>query len=234
MPKGNDIELNHEEHPFLKEGVYKVEYFSSKEVTQKDRKLLQKLSRLLSNNTKTQQIIKEITEVDKPKFHSTLGIDRKEYESLINLLSHQPAEKQNGILTITRNENEISFIGKGQLSLLDSVTLNIINRTASFKQYKMSRINDSIDLPKEYLPPGDTLDGFEFYKGPDGILGLMGYEGLEGVYELLIGELKPSGRKYLFFFARQPHIIEHPIPEHITVIIDDERYNTKKLISGVQ
>jgi hypothetical protein len=61
------------------------------------------------------------------------------------------------------------------------------------------------------------LETYEFYSGPDGLLGLTG---LDGVYELLIGKLMPSGRTYLSFFARQPDFIEHPIPAYITVILD--------------
>ena len=81
----------------------------------------------------------------------------------------------------------------------------------------MSLVKDSIDLSSDDIPKGDKIEIYEFYRGPDGILGLTG---LDGAYELLIGRLKPSDRTYLWFFARQPDIIEHPIPEFITVIID--------------
>ena len=101
--------------------------------------------------------------------------------------------------------------------MLDSVIVNINNKSASFKQYNMGLVKDSIDLSSDDIPKGDTIEIYEFYRGPDGILGLTG---LDGTYELLIGRLKPSDRTYLWFFARQPDMIEHPIPEFITVIID--------------
>jgi hypothetical protein len=91
------------------------------------------------------------------------------------------------------------------------------NKSVSFKQYSMSLDKDSIDLSGEDIPKGDTIEFYEFYKGPDEILGLTG---LDGVYELLICKLKPSNKTYLSFFARQPDNIEHPIPGFITVIID--------------
>src|SRR5688572_16705042 len=102
-----------------------------------------------------------------------------------------------------RDGNHFKFQGEGRLSILDSVIININNKTASFKKYNMSLVKDSIDLSSDDIPEGDTIEIYQSYRGPDGILGLTG---LDGAYELLIGKLKPSGRTYLSFFARQPDI----------------------------
>jgi len=146
-----------------------------------------------------------------------MGITRQEFSRLIDLFSYKAPRKFNGTLTVSKAENRLIFKGDGRLSILDSVTVTINSISASFKQYNLSRSKDSIDLSNEDIPKGDTLETFEFYNGPDGILGLTG---LDGVYELLIGKLKPSGRTYLSFFARHPDNLEHPIPEYITVILD--------------
>ena len=217
MPKTMDKEVNSEFHSFLREGVYKVEYYSSKEVTTEQKQILQKLSKLIETNTRTQKYFSRIEQGEKPSYNSNIGISRQEYNHLIDLFSIKKSEKLNGTLTIIKEGNHFNFKGHGRLSLLDSVTVGINNRSASFKQYTMSQVKDSIDLSNEDIPKADTLELFEFYSGPDGILGLTG---LAGVYELLIGKLRPSGRIYLSFFARQPGNIEHPIPEYLTVILD--------------
>lgn len=215
MPQNPDV-IN-EVRPFLKEGSYTVEYYPTKEVSPGQKQLLQKLSKRIETNSRTQKYFRQIEEGGKPEYNSTIGISKREYNQLIELFSHREPEKLNGTLKITRDGNRFKFQGQGRLSLLDSVTVSINNKSASFKQYNMSLEKDSIDLSGEYIPKGDTIEFYEFYKGPDGILGLTG---LDGVYELLICKLRPSNMTYLAFFARQPDNIEHPIPEFIAVLID--------------
>jgi hypothetical protein len=217
MPKADGIEPANEFHAFLKEGVYKAEYYSSNEVTPEQKLLLQKLSKLIETNKKTQDFFSKLGRNEKPVYSSAIGISRKEYNDLIDLFSYKVPEKRNGTLTIIRAGSEFNFKGVGGLSIFDSVTVKLNGETATFKQYNMSRIKDSIDLSKEEIPKGDTLADFELFGGPDGILGATG---LDGEYELLIGKLKPGGRIYLSFFARQPDIINHPVSDYITVILD--------------
>jgi hypothetical protein len=207
--------ITNEFHPFLKEGMNEVEYFASKEVIARHKQLIKKLSKLIETNSRTQKYFRQIEEGGKPVYNSNIGISRQEYDELNELFSYKEPKKENGRLTIMRDGNHFKFQGEGRLSLLDSVIVNINNKTASFKQYNMSLVKDSIDLSSDDIPKGDTIEKYEFYRGPYGILGLSG---LDGSYELLIGKLKPSGRTYLSFFAKQPDIIEHPIPELITVI----------------
>ena len=208
---------NNELYPFLKEGMSEVEFFASTEVTARHKQLIKKLSKLIETNSRTQKYFLQIEEGGKPIYNSNLGISRQEYNQLNELFVYNKPKKEKGSLTIKRNGNHLMFQGEGRLSLFDSVLVNINNKTATFKQYNMSLVKDSIDLSSNDIPEGDTIDIYEFYRGPDGILGLSG---LDGRYELLIGKLKPSGKTYLSFFARQPDIIEYPIPESITVIID--------------
>lgn len=208
---------NNEFYPFLKEGMNEVEFLASTEVTARHKQLIKKFSKLIETNIRTQKYFRQIEEGGKPMYNSNLGISRQEYSQLNELFAYNEPKKKNGSLTIKRDGNHLKFQGEGRLSLLDSVLVNINNKTASFKQYNMSLVKDSIDLSSDDIPEGDTIEIYEFYRGPDGILGLTG---LDGTYELLIGKLKPSGKTYLSFFARQPDIIEHPIPESITVIID--------------
>ncbi len=217
MPIPQNPDVNNEFHPFLKEGSYKVEYYPNKQVTAGQKQLLQKLSKLIETNSRTQKYFRQIQEGESPTYNSNIGISKQEYNQLIELFSNRKPEKLNGTLKIIRDGNHFKFQGQGKLSLLDSVTISINNKSVSFKQYSMSLNKDSIDLSGEDIPKGDTIEFYEYYKGPDGILGLTG---LDGIYELLICKLKPSNRTYLSFFARQPDNIEHPIPEFITVIID--------------
>lgn len=217
MPQAPDV--NNEFHSFLKEGSYKVEYYPNKVVTAGQKQLLQKLSKLIETNSLTQKYFRQIEEGGNPAYNSNIGISKQEYNQLIELFSNREPEKLNGILKIIRDGNRLKFQGQGRLSLLDSVTISMNNKSASFKQHSMSLNKDYIEFSDEVIPKGkgDTIKVYEYYKGPDGILGLTG---LDGVYELLICKLKPSNRTYLSFLARQPDNIEHPIPESITVIID--------------
>jgi hypothetical protein len=215
IPKNVDV-IN-EFHPFLKEGMFDVEYFASNEVNAGHKQLLNKLSKLIETNSRTEKYFHQIEEGRKPIYNENIGINRQEYNQLNELFSYKVPKKEKGRLTIIREGNRLKFQGQGRLSLLDSMLVNVRNKTASFKQYNMSLVKDSIDLSSDDIPKGGTLELYEFYKGPDGILGLTG---LDGSYELLIGKLKPSGKIYLSLFARQPDITEHPIPEFITVIFN--------------
>ena len=217
IPTDVNIEVDKKFNDYLKEGEYKVEYYPGKEVTPEHKKIIQKLSKLIETNARTQKYFSKIKEGEKVEYNSNIGISRQEYDLLNDLFVYKAPKKHNGTLTISKNEDLIVFKGDGKLNLLDSVTVNINRLSASFKQYNMKRIRDSIDLSNEDIPIGDTLETYEFYSGPDGLLGLTG---LDGAYELLIGKLMPSGRTYLSFFARQPFDIEHPIPDYITVILD--------------
>lgn len=216
MPTTRELGMSSDLHPILKEGTFKVEYYPSKEITTGHKQLLQKLSKLIETNSRTQKYFRQIEEGGKPAYHSDIGISRQEYNRLIELFSYKATEKFNGTLTVSKAGKHLTFKGDGRLSLLDSVTVNLNSISASFKQYNMSRVKDSIDLSNEDIPQSDTLEIFEFYRGPDGLLGLTG---LDGVYELLIGRLMPSGRTYLSLFARQPDNLEHPLPDYITVIL---------------
>lgn len=217
MPTTIHQEPDSEIYSFLKEGSYKVEYYPSKEITTIHKKLLQKLSKLVETNPRIERYFSQIEQGEKPKYNPNIGISEQENNRLIDIFTYRTPEKHNGTLTISKQGGYFTFKGDGRLSLLDSMTVGINNKFASFKKYNMSHIKDSIDLSNEEIPKGETLETFEFYNGPDGILGLSG---LDGAYELLIGKLKPSGKTYLSFFAKQPDILEHPFPEYITVIFD--------------
>lgn len=210
-------DINNEFHPFLREGSYKVEYYISKEVTARHKQLLKKLSKLIETNKQTQKYFRLIEEGGKPAYSSNIGISKEEFNQLIELFSYKEPEKLNGTLNIIRDGNSFKFEGQGRLSLLDSLTINMNSKSVSFKQYSMGLLKDSIDLSGEDIPKGDTIEFYEYYKGPDGILGLTG---LDGTYELLVAKLKPSNKTYLSFFARQPDNIEYPIPDLINVIIN--------------
>jgi hypothetical protein len=215
LPNTRESELNSEFHPFLREGEFNVEYYSGKIATPEQRKIFRKLSSHIKVNAKAQKFIEHISDGEKLGYTSDLGISKKEYTSLVDLFSYKDPEKSSGTLTVIRDGNNFSFKGIGGLSLLDSVSVKLNSKTAFFKQYSMDRAKDSTEVEPDEIPDGDKLDDFELYIGPEGILGLTG---LDGEYELLIGRLKPSGRIYLHFFAKQPDNIEHPIPEHITII----------------
>jgi hypothetical protein len=217
MPMPQNPDINKGFHPFLKEGSYKVEYYLNKEVTAGQKQLLRKLSKLIETNKQTQKYFRQIEEGGKPAYSSDIGISKQEFNLLIELFSYKEPEKLDGTLKIIRDGNSYKFQGQERLSLLDSLTISINSKSASFKQYSMSLVKDSIDLSGEDIPKNDTIEFYEYYKSPDGILGLTG---LDGIYELLVAKLKPSNKTYLSFFARKPDNIEHPIPKFINVIIE--------------
>ncbi|MFN4314810.1 MAG: hypothetical protein ACK4E0_10985 [Chitinophagaceae bacterium] len=181
------------------------------------RQLLKKLSKLIETNSLTQKYFRQIEEGGKPAYSSDIGISKQEFDQLIELFSYKEPEKLSGTLKIIKDENSFKFEGQARLSLLNSLIINMNSKSVSFTQYSMTLIKDSIDLSAEDIPQGDTIEFYEYYKGPDGILGLTG---LDGIYELLVAKLKPSNKTYLSFFARRPNSIEHPIPDLINVIID--------------
>ena len=217
LPAPRKLEVNSDSHPFLKEGVYQVEYYASKKITNEHRRILQKLSKLIDTNPQTQKYFRQMEKSGKPVYNSNIGITRQEYNLISDLFAYKAPEKFRGTLKIARDGDRFSFKGDNSLSFLDSLFLNIKNKNASFKKYSMSQVNDSIDLSNLDIPKGDTLEAYEFYRGPGGLLGLTG---LDGVYELLIGRLKPSGKAYLSFFTRQPYNTEYPIPEYVRILLD--------------
>lgn len=212
-----DLEKPIQENLFLKEGLHKVEYYASKEVTPQQVKLLKKLADLLKNNKNTQQFFNEASNGEMSKFTSNIGLTKREYDQLIDIFLYSSREKKTGTIIIARKQDVLFFKGEGPLIVLDSLNINLHTKTASFKQNEMKIVSDSLDLEDLEIPQGDTLKDVELYRGPSSLMALTG---LSDRFELLIGKLRPSGRIYLSFFARYFENIEHPIPEYITVIID--------------
>ena len=218
LPKSKNPDISKVTDTFLKEGSYKVEYYTNKEVTAAQKQLLKKLSKLIETNKKTQQYFSQIQKGEKPAYSSNIGVSKQEFNQLIELFSQKKSDKLNGMLKITRDGDSFKFQGQGRLSLLDSFTIRTNIKLVSFGQYDMSLIIDSVDLTGEDIPTGDTIELYEYYKGPDGLLGLTG---LNGRYELLLAKLKPSNKTYLSVFVKQPDNVKHPIPDLINIIISN-------------
>lgn len=218
LSKLQNPDFNKETYAFLREGSYKVEYYASKELTAVQKQLLKKLSKLIETNKKTQEYFSQIEKGEKPAYSSNIGVSKQEFNQLIELFSQKKSDKLNGTLKIIRDGDSFKFEGQGRLSLLDSFTIRTNIKLVSFGQYDMSLIIDSVDLTEEDIPAGDTIESYEYYKGPDGLLGLTG---LNGRYELLLAKLKPSNKTYLSIFARQPDNVEHPIPDLINIIFSN-------------
>jgi hypothetical protein len=203
-------------HPILSEGTYSVEFYTNKEITTEQKLVLRKTVKLIERNKKAQEFYSLIAEGNNPTYNPASGISRNDYNLLTALFSAHDTVKQTGRLQISREGNLIKFRGEGKLSLLDSVFVDISRKSASFKHNTLSLDTASLDLSQEDVPAGEQIESYEFYKGPGGILGLTG---MNGSYELLIGKLIPGGKIYLTFFAKETNLIEHPVPEYITLYI---------------
>jgi hypothetical protein len=215
-PLSQKADSNSGFHPFLAEGTYKAEYHTNKEINEGQKKLLQKLSELIQSNKQAQKYFRLIEEGEKPAFNPDMGINKKEFNQLIELFSESEPEMMNGLLMVSREGNIFTFEGKGKLSLFNSLVLKVNEPSASYKQYNLGLVKDSIDLTSEDIPKDCTIGLYEYYKGPEGILGLTG---LEGSVELLIAKLKPGNKIYLSIIVRHLDSIEHPFPEFINVLI---------------
>lgn len=215
VPEGGPVQVA--SHSFLKEGVYKVDYYARKEATAGEKKVLEKVSKLMETNSRTQRFFSEIDEGKKPSYSPGIGISKAEYDQLTEFFANTRPGKFSGTLSIKKEGDRLVFNGDGRLSILDSVTINIMSVSATFGQHTMRRLTDSVDLSDVYIPGNDTLQTFELYNGPDGIMGLTA---LGGVYELLVGKLVPGDKRYLSFFYKAPAGSDQPFPEQVIVIID--------------
>lgn len=215
-PLSQKANSNSGSHPFLEEGTYSAEYLTNKELTGEQKELLHKLSELVQTNKQAQVYFNQIQEGGQPAYNPDMGITKLEFNQLIELFSDSEPEKRKGVFKILRKGDRFTIEGQGRLSLLDSLELNVNERSASFKQYSLGLVKDSIDLTGEDIPQGSTIDLYEYYKGPEGILGLTG---LDGSVELLIAKLKPGNKLYFSFILRHPDNMENPFPDFITAIV---------------
>jgi hypothetical protein len=209
-------EMQFELDTFFKERTNKVIYYTSKEPSSQQKVILQKLSKLIGNNSNTRHFFESAEGKKMPKYSSNIGISRQEYNSLTNLFSYQTPRQSTGSLTIKKKDYLIEFIGSDSLASLDSLSIDVKSNTARFGQTTLVSSLDSLNLSNDFIPEGETLESIHFFQ-PSGLGGLLP---INGSYKLLVGKLKPSGQTYLAFFARQPNILEHPLTEFYSVIIE--------------
>lgn len=203
--------------PLLPEGTHEVLCFEMKTVTAAHRQALNKLTQLYNGNKKARAFFKEVEDRASPAYKVSMGLTRQEYNLLIDLFAYNEPSRFSNLLTIRKEGTRYLFKGSERLNIFDSVTADIYGRFATYKQIKMNRVTDSVDLSAEYIPEGDTLEPYALLSGPDGIAGLTG---INGKYELLIGRLKPGNRIYLSFFAKHPAGGDDPFPKYIVAILD--------------
>lgn len=217
MPAKEGSGLNKEFHSILREGNFDVEFYANKHISAGQKQLLRKFSKIMETNSGAQKYFSQIQQGKTAAYSVKMGVSREEYDQLIEIFAYEEPKKQMGKLTIFRDGQHLKFQGQAGLSILDSVKLKIDGKSAAFKNYDLAVVKDSIDFGEEDIPPGDSIYAYDYFAGPDGIAGLLSFEGR---YELLIGKLKPSGKIYLTFFAKEPDIIENPIPRYTIIYID--------------
>lgn len=214
--KAKNLVLNNQFHPILVEGVYNATYHCNKEITLAQSRILKKVDSIFKVKNYDQGFLQQIENGEKPMYNTKFGISKIEYLSLLDIFSLEKQQNQTGKLVIKRDGDYIKFQGEGHLAILDSVFLNLKNKSVTYKNINLFQNIDSLDFSNEDIPKGDFLKSYEFYSGPDGILGLTG---LNGSFELLIGKLEPSGNIYISFFAKETDNLLKPIPEYITAYI---------------
>ena len=215
---GSDKLVANYDTGILKEGIFKASYHVNPQLTTDQKLLLKKFTKILETDTIARRHFDQGEWDEIPPYHKNSGFSQQEYYRLTNLFTEEEPEKGNGMLTIIKDGDHFRFKGEGRLSLLDSVSINMKKRSALYKIYSLALAKGArIDLSGERIPAGDTLYRYEYYDGPDGILGLTG---LEGEYELLLGKLSPGGKTYISFYAREYTTIEAAFPEYITLVLD--------------
>lgn len=211
-----NLVINNQFHPILVEGAYKASYHCNKEITIAQSRILKKVDSILKVKNYDQDFLNQIINGGKPLYNTKLGISNNDYLILLDIFSLEKQQIQTGSLVIKREGDYIKFQGEGQLAILDSVFLNLKSKSVIYKNIILNQNSDSLDFSNEDIPKGDSLKSYEFYRGPDGILGLTG---LNGSFELLIGRLEPSGKIYISFFAKEADNPLKPIPDFITAYI---------------
>ena len=226
---GHKLRMNNTEdnlyylNPYFKEGKNDVTYYASKELTNAQKHLLQKVVKLAIVNEKTASFFDEIKKSGTAIFSSEIGITRKEFENVVQIFTYDEPSEKKGVIEIRRDKDYFEIKGVGQLRLFDSLQINTKDSIALYKKIDLQIPKDSFNLSYDNIPTGEHLDSVLFLKGPVGIAGLID---INGTYELIIGRLKPSGRTYLSFYADPPIVqaletSEPRIPRYCTMIIEN-------------
>ncbi len=226
---GHKLRINNTEdnlyylNPYFKEGKNDVTYYASKELTNAQKYLLQKVVKLAMDNERTAYFFNEIKKSGTAIFSNEIGITRKEFDNLVQIFTNDEPSEKKGVIEIRRDKDYFEIKGVGQLRLFDSLRINTKDSIALYKKIDLQTPKGSFNLAYDNIPRGELLDSVLFLKGPVGIAGLID---INGTYELIIGRLKPSGRTYLFFYTDPPinqswETDEPLISKYCTMIIEN-------------
>ena len=143
VPEDTAFELIDDFDPVLRKGTYAVVYFASTEVSRQQKAIFNKLAQAIQTNEKARQFFNKASQGQTPEYNPDMGINRKEYQTVLDLFSNKPRQQKSGTLVISRDGDVFNFKGQERLALLDSLTVNVKKNSATFKHYTMFAISDS-------------------------------------------------------------------------------------------
>ena len=214
-PKINDFAK------FFTAGDHTASIITYKQPTTEQKNILKKvIKRVKENPTLGDEIddqLKNPNAATLKKMGKILGLSDHEL-SLFVLLNKKETLSQKGHIFISKVGNLISFKGKGNLSILDSLRINADDSTISFKGIKLDSFHiDSSFRWNRFLPQEERLEAIHAFLGPnDGLSGLI----KPASFTLYISRLSKSHKTYIYLITHVDIYAEHPFDEVYSIIID--------------
>jgi len=202
---------------FFTAGDHNASIVAYKKPTAEQKRILKKFIQITVANPKMggelDALLKSPETADLKHVTKTLGLSKRETALLFAIFKKQPILPQEGHISIFKDGNHISLKGKGDFSILDSLSINIDDSTVSFKgtQLYPSPIDSSF-MTNKLLPRGERLETVHGFQGLNIIL--------PPCFTLIVARLSNSGKTYIYLKTHLEIDVDNPFDQVYSIIID--------------
>jgi hypothetical protein len=193
---------------------------TNKELTDSQKRILEKLAHLITTNKITQEEFDKILQYPELVENiSKIGLNKMELHVLSSIFTKKETLTENGVVIVSADEKFITFKGTGQLSILDSLTIISKDTSALFKDTRLEYYQpDSSFLRNEFISRDDHFEYVvPFAESSNGLLELLP---IGKRYTLYVARLSKSAKTYLFLEINEPRDIYKPFNPFYSITLD--------------
>jgi len=134
-------------------------------------------------------------------YHSNLGLTKDEYTELAGFMDNiEVVSTGNENIVIEATTDCIRFKSHNRLAMFDSLTIDLKNNIATFRQYRMP-FADTVDITTEKNGLKSEWRGYIWNFESSGSIGVGDFKDVSTLnlvqYKLTVGRLEKNGRTYI-------------------------------------
>jgi hypothetical protein len=213
-------EFPHQLKELFKNGEHHAILTTNKELTNSQKKIVEKLAHLMTADKITQEEFDKILHYPKMMENtSKIGLSKKELQALSSFFMKKETLTEQGVVIVSADEKFITFKGTGRLSILDSVTIISKDTSALFNDTRLEYYQpDSSFLRNDFISPDEHFEYVvPFTQSSNGLLELLP---IGRRYTFFVGRLSKTAKTYIFLEINELGDIYKPFKTFYSIILD--------------